>query len=156
MVTLSTMLLFSHSVMSNSLWPHGLQHTRLPCPSPFPGVWSNSWPLSQWCHPTISSSVIPFSSCLHSFPASGSFQWVSPSQEVAKVLEPFTYILPNVPKSSTKWVPLLSHFTDKATNSGPEIGTALPSVGWTQKNSSRHILEQWAPNRGVPRESKFG
>ena len=53
---------------------HGLQHTRPPCPSPTPGVYSNSCPLSQWCHPTISSSVVPFSSCLQSFPASGSFQ----------------------------------------------------------------------------------
>ena len=64
---------FSHSVMSNSLRPHGLQHTRLPCPSPTPEAYSNSCPLSQWCHPTISSSVIPFSSRLQSFPASGSF-----------------------------------------------------------------------------------
>ena len=53
---------------------HGLQHGRPPCPSPTPGVYSNSCPLSQWCHPTISSSVVPFSSCLQSFPASGSFQ----------------------------------------------------------------------------------
>ena len=60
--------------MSNSLWPHGLQHTRPPCPSPTPRVYSNSCPLSQWCHPTISSSVIPFSFCLQSFPASGSFK----------------------------------------------------------------------------------
>ena len=65
---------FSRSVMSNSLWPHGLQHNRPPCPSSNPGVYSNSCPLSWWCHPTISSSVIPFSSCLQSFPASGSFQ----------------------------------------------------------------------------------
>ena len=64
---------FSHSVMSNSLWPHGLRHTRPPCPSPAAGVYSNSCPLSRWCHPTISSPVIPFSSHLHSFPASGSF-----------------------------------------------------------------------------------
>ena len=56
-----------------TLWPHGLQHARLPCPSPTPGVHSNSCPLDQWCHPTISSSVVPFSSCLKSFPASGSF-----------------------------------------------------------------------------------
>ena len=67
------LLLFTHSVMSNSLWPHGLQHARPPCPSPSPGACSNSCPLSQWCHPAISSSVIPFSSCLQSFPASGSF-----------------------------------------------------------------------------------
>ena len=59
--------------MSDSLELHGLQHTRLPCPSPSPRVWSDSCPLSWWCHPTISSSVIPFSSCLQSFPASGSF-----------------------------------------------------------------------------------
>ena len=66
-------LLFSHSVMSNSLPTHGLQHDRLPCPSPTPGACSNSCPLSQWCHPAISSSVLPFSSCLQSFPASGFF-----------------------------------------------------------------------------------
>ena len=64
---------FSHSVMC-SLRHHGLQHTRPPCPSPAPRVHSNSCPLSRWCHPTISSSVFPFSSCLQSFPASGSFQ----------------------------------------------------------------------------------
>ena len=66
-------LQFSHSVVSDSLWPHGLQHARSPCPSPTPGVYSNSCPLSRWCHPTISSSVVPFSSRLQSFPASGSF-----------------------------------------------------------------------------------
>ena len=65
---------FSHSVTFNSLRPHGLQHARLPCPSPTPGACSNSCPLSQWCHSTISSSIVPFSSCLQSFPASGSFQ----------------------------------------------------------------------------------
>ena len=60
--------------MSDSLRPHGSQHARPPCPSPTPRVNSNSRPLSQWCHPTVSSSVVPFSSCLQSFPASGSFQ----------------------------------------------------------------------------------
>ena len=64
---------FSHSVVSDSLQPHGLQHARLPCPSPTPRAYSNSCPLSQWCYATISSSVIPFSSPLQSFPASGSF-----------------------------------------------------------------------------------
>ena len=67
------LLLFSRSVMSDSLWPHGLQHTRPPCPSPSPGACSNSCPLSQWCHPTILSSVVPFSSCLQSFSATGFF-----------------------------------------------------------------------------------
>ena len=65
---------FSSSVMSDSLRPHELQHARLPCPSPTPGVYSNSCPLSWRCHPTISSSVICFSACPQSFPASGSFQ----------------------------------------------------------------------------------
>ena len=64
---------FSCSVVSDSLWLHGLQHTRPPCPSPTPGVYPNSCPLSRWCHPTISSSVVPLSSCLQSFPASRSF-----------------------------------------------------------------------------------
>ena len=64
---------FSCSVMFDSLWPHESQHARLPCPSPTPRVYSNSSSSSQWCHPTISSSVIPFSSCPQSLPASGSF-----------------------------------------------------------------------------------
>ena len=68
---------FSHSVVSDSLRPHELQQARLPCPSPTPRACSNSCPSSQWCHPTISPSVVPFSSCLQSFPASGSFP-VSP------------------------------------------------------------------------------
>ena len=66
-------ILFSHSAVSDSLWHRGLQHTRLPCPSPTPGASSNSCPVCQWCHPAISSSVIPYFSCLQSFPASGSF-----------------------------------------------------------------------------------
>ena len=64
---------FSHSVVSESLWPHESQHARPSCPSPTPGVHSDSDPSSQWCHPAISSSVIPFSSCPQSLPASGSF-----------------------------------------------------------------------------------
>ena len=78
---------FNHSSVSNSLQPHGLQHTRPPCPSPTPRVYPNSCPLSWWCHSTISSSVIPFSSCPQSFPASGLFKWVSSSLQVAKILE---------------------------------------------------------------------
>ena len=64
---------FSRSVVSDSLWPHGLQHARPPCPSLTPGIYLNLCPLSWWCHPTISSSVVPFSSCPQSFPASGFF-----------------------------------------------------------------------------------
>ena len=64
---------FSHSVMSDSLWPHGLQHAKFPCPSPTPEAYPNSCPSGQWCHPTISSSIVPFSSRLQSFRVSGSF-----------------------------------------------------------------------------------
>ena len=70
----STSVRFNHSVVSDSLWPHGLQHVRPPRPSPAPRVYWNSCPLSQWCHPAVSSSVVPFSSCLQSFPTSVSFQ----------------------------------------------------------------------------------
>ena len=70
----SVQVQFSRSVVSDSLRTHELQHARLPCPSPTPGIYSNSCPLSRWCHPTISSSVVPFSSRLQSFSASGSFQ----------------------------------------------------------------------------------
>ena len=71
--TLFAVTQFSHPVVSYSLWPHGLQHTRLPSPSPTPGAYLNSCPWSRWCHPAISSSVIPFSSCLQSFLALGFF-----------------------------------------------------------------------------------
>ena len=73
--------------MSDSLQPHGLQYTRLPCPSPSPGVSSNSCPLSRWCYPTVSSSAARFSSCTQSFPVSGLFQGVGSLNQVAKVLE---------------------------------------------------------------------
>ena len=79
-------VLFSYSIVSDSLQLHGLQHTRLPCPSPTPQGYPNSCPLSLGCHPTISSSVVPFSSCLQSFPVSSLFQWVSSSHQMAKVL----------------------------------------------------------------------
>ena len=81
-----TSVQFSCLVISNSLWPHQLQHARLPCPSSTPGACSNSC-LSWSCLPTISSSVIPFSSCLQTFPESGFFQWVHSLYQVAEVLE---------------------------------------------------------------------
>ena len=79
-------LLFSLSVVSKSLQPHALQHARLPCPSPSPRAYSNSCPLSWWCHPTISSSVVPFSSCLQSFPAPGSLSAINDIYMKVKVL----------------------------------------------------------------------
>ena len=87
--------------MSNPLRPHGLQHTRLPCPSPTPRACSNSCPSSQWCHPTIPSSVNPFSSSLQSFPVSGSFQM----SQVAKVLE-FQASASVLPMNIQDWLPL--------------------------------------------------
>ena len=83
---LSYSVQFSRSVLSNSLRSHGLQHVRLPCPSSASGVHPNSCPLSWWCNPTITSSVVPFS-CLQSFQHQGLFQWVSSSPQVSEVLE---------------------------------------------------------------------
>ena len=94
---------FSCSVMSDSLWPHGLQHTRLPCPSPTPGACSNPCPLSRWCHPTNSSSVIPLSSCLQSFSASGSFLM---SQFFASGGQSFGASASVLPMNLQDWFPL--------------------------------------------------
>ena len=78
---------FSHSVVSDSFWPHRLQHARPPCPSPSPRVCPNARASSQWCHPTVSSPVIPFSSCLSLPQHQGLFQWIDSSHQVATVLE---------------------------------------------------------------------
>ena len=106
---------FSHSVLSDFLQPHGLQHSRLPCASPTPRAYSNSCPSSRWCHPTISSSVISFSFCLQSFPPSGSFQmsqfFTSGGQSIG--VEASTSVLPmNIqdwfPSGWTGWISLQS------------------------------------------------
>ena len=98
---------FSHSVMSDSLQPHGLQHTRLPCRSPPPGACSNSCPSSWWYHPTISSSVIPFSFCLQSFPVSGAFLmsqlFTSGSQSIGSSISDSASVLP---MNTQDWFPL--------------------------------------------------
>ena len=144
---------FSHSVMSDSLWPHGLQQARLPCPSPAPRVYANSCPSSQWCHPAISSSVIPFSSCPQSLPASGSFPmsqlfaWGGQSTEVsasASVL----------PMNTQDWSPLgwsvsislqsrgLSRvFSNTTVQKHQFFGTQLSS----QSNSHIHTWPQEKP-----------
>ena len=98
-----TSVQFSRSVVSDSLQPHELQHARLPCPSPTPRACSNSCPSSRCCHPTISSSVVPFSSCPQSFQHQGLFQWVSSSHQVTKGLElPFQHQSLNI----KDWFPL--------------------------------------------------
>ena len=98
---------FSRSVVSDSLRPHGLQHARPPCPSPTPGAHPNPCPLSRWCHPTISSSVVPFSSCPQSFPASGSFQMSQPfaSGGQRTGISASTSVLP---VNTQDWPPLLT------------------------------------------------
>ena len=98
--------------MTDSLWPHGLQHIRPPCSTPTPRVYSNSCPLSQWCHPTISSSVIPFS-CLQSFPALGSFPmsqfFTSGGQSIGVSASASV-----LPMNIQNWFPLLQHHSSKA------------------------------------------
>ena len=105
---------FICSVMSDSLWPHELQHARPPCPAPTPGVHSNSHPSSWWCHPAISSSVIPFS-CLQSFPASGSFSMsqLFASGDQSNGVSASASVLPMntqdwSPLGWTDWIPLQS------------------------------------------------
>ena len=96
---------FSHSVVSDSLWPHELQHTRPSCPSPTPGVHSNSRPSSWWCHSAISSSVIPFSSCPQSLPASESFpmsQLFTQGGQSTRV----SALASVLPKNTQDWSPL--------------------------------------------------
>ena len=120
MVLVVSSVQFSRSVVSNFLWPHGLQHTRPPCPSPTPGVYSNSRPLNWWCHPTTSSSIVPFSH-LQSFPASRSFQisqlFASGGQSIG--VSASTSVLPmNIqdwfPLGRTGWISLQSKGLSRA------------------------------------------
>ena len=106
---------FSRSLVSNTLRPHGLQHARPPCPSPPPGAWSNSCPSHWWCHPTISSPVIPFSSHLQAFPASGSFpmsQLFASGGQRIRVSSPVLVLPMNIqdwfPLGWTGWISLHS------------------------------------------------
>ena len=105
MLATLTSVQFSRSVMYDYLQPPGLQHARPPCPSLTPGVYSNSCPLSRWCHPTISSSVVPFFSCLQSFAASGSFQmsqfFASGGQSIR-----VSALAPGLPMNIQDWFPL--------------------------------------------------
>ena len=107
-VNVESWVQFSRSVMSDSLWPHEPQHTRPPCPSPTPGVYPNSCPLSRWCHTTVSSSVGPFSSCPQFFQHQGLFKWVSPLHQVAKVLEIQLQHQSSQWVNRTGWISLLS------------------------------------------------
>ena len=141
---------FSHSVVSDSLWPHESQHARPPCPSPTPGVHSDSRPSSQWCHPAISCSVIPFSSCPQSLPASESvprsqlFAWDGQSTGVSAL----SSFLPKKsqgwsPSEWTGWVSLqskgLSRVFSNTTVQKHQFFSAQPS---SQSNSHIHTWPQ--------------
>ena len=99
---------FSHSFVSDSLRPHGLQHARLPCPSPTPRAYSNSCPSTRQCHPSISSSVVPFSSCLHSLPASGAFQMNQLFTSGVQSIGASAAVLPGLTSFRIGWFDLLA------------------------------------------------
>ena len=124
--------------MSNSLWPHGLQHGRLPCPSPITRAYSNSCPSNQWCHPTISSSVVPFSSSLQSLPASGSFPmsqfFASGGQRTrGKGISGTLYILPISQNHLKKKKWSRSVMSDSLRPHGQYAYQAPPSMGFSRQ-----------------------
>ena len=145
---LFTLVQFSHSVMSNSLWPHGQQHARLPCPSPTPGTCSNSCNSTQWYHSTISFSAVSFSSCLQSFPTSGSFPvsqfFTTGGQSIGASAS--TSILPMntqdwFPLGWTGWISLQSKglsrvFSNTTVQKHQFFGTQLPS--WSNSHVYSH------------------
>ena len=149
---MSDLLLFSCSVLSNSLQPHGLQDARPPCPSLSTGVCPNSCPLSQWCYPIISSSVIPFSSCPHFFPASGSFPmsqiFVSDGQSTGASAS-----APILPMNIQDWFPLglmglislqskrLSRVFSNTTVQKYQFSSAQPSL-WSTSHIHTRLLEK--------------
>ena len=138
---------FSRSVMSDSLQPHELQHIRPPCTSPTPGFHPNPCSLSQWCHPTISSSIVPFSSCPQSFPASGSFQmsqlFASGSQSIG--VSASTSVLPmNIqdwfPLGWTGWVSLQSKGLSRVfSNTTVQKHQLEEYISWPPQNSCYYI-----------------
>ena len=152
-----TSVQFSRSVVSNSLRPHGLQHTRLPCPSPTPGACSNSCPLSRWCHPTILFPVVPFSSCLQSVLASESFQM---SQFFASGGQSFgvSASAPVLPMNILDWFPLgltglisllskeLSRVFSNTTVQKHQFFSAQLSL-WSNSHIHTWLLETRALNR---------
>ena len=116
---------FNRSVVSDSLWPHELQHTRPPCPSPTPGVHSDSRPSSQWCHPATSSSVVPFSSCPNPSQHQSLFQWVNSSREVAKNTG-VSALASFLPKNTQGWSP--SEWTSRISLQSKELSRVFSST----------------------------
>ena len=143
------LLVVVHSVMSDSLWPHGLQHSRLPCPLPSPGVCSNSYLLSQWCHPAISSSVVPFFSCPQSLPASESFPLSQLFTSGGRSIGP-SASASVLPKNIQGWFPLglisllskgLSRVLSNTTVWKHQFFGAQPSL-WSNSHIHRWLLEK--------------
>ena len=143
---------FSCSVVSNSLWHHALQHARLPCPSPTPEACSNSYPTSQWCHPTISFSVVPFSSCLQSFPTSGSFptsQFFASGGQNIEVSASASVLPMNIqdwfPLGWTGWISFLSNGLSRVffitTVQKHQFSSAQPSL-WPNSHIHTWLLEK--------------
>ena len=132
---------FGCSVMTYSLWPHGRQHTRRPCPSPTPGAYSNSCPTCQWCHSMISSSVVPFSSCLQSFLVSESFpmSWLFASGGQSTGVSTSSTVIPmNIqnlfPSEWTGWISLQSKGLSRVFSS---INSSVPSFLYSSTLTSR-------------------
>ena len=146
---------FSCSALSNSLWPYGLQHTRLPCPSPIPRACSNSCASSQWCHATIWSSVVPFSSCLQSFPASGSFPMSQFFSSGGQSIGASASVLPmNIQDFRIDWFDLLAvqgtlksllqHHSSKASIlvAQPSLWSNSHIYTWSQVGLRKHHYKQ--------------
>ena len=157
--TLKIFIQFSHPVMSTSLWPNGVQHARPPCPSPTLRAWLNSSQLSRWYHPTITSSGVPFSSCLQSFPASGSFQmrqfYASGAQSIGASAS--ASVLPmNIedwfPLGLTGWITLqskglsrvFSNTTVQDINSLALSFLYSPTLTSIHDNWKNHTFDRWA------------
>ena len=151
------MLLFSHSVMSNCLRPHGLQHARHPCPSPFPRACSISCPLSRWCHPTISSSIAPFFSYLQSFPVSGSFLmnllYASGAQSIRASAS--ASVLPMNIQDWLAWSPCCPRDSQELPNTtvqNPQFFTTQPSL-WSD---SHPLHDYWKKTIALTRRIFVG
>ena len=150
---------FSRSVVSDSLWPYGQQHASLPCPSLSPRFNPNSCPLSRWCHPTISSSVVPFSSCLQSFPASGSFpmsQFLESGGQSIGASASASVLPVNIqdwfPVGWTGWISFQSRrlsrvFSNTATRKHgvPHGVPVLSNEVWFEKDHfpNRNVIDKW-------------
>ena len=126
---------FSHSIVSDSLWPQGLQHTRLPCASPTPGAYLNSCPSSQWCHPSNSSSVVLFSSHLQSFPASGSFLMSQFSESGGQSIG-VSASASVLPMNIQDWFPL--GWTGRIALLSKELSRVSRTLKNSQEHSSKH------------------